>query len=396
MRCHYIAPAFVLAVLAATAQPAVTTFTANVQGIERRAALDVVRLQGVDYVSATRLVEQFGGTYQVLPTRMKVDWLNSTAWLQMNDYRVNALTIFTLRHPVRRHDGDVLLAVEDVSVFFAKAFRIQVRGDELAEAPPSVTILPGGRTPAPVPPPSAQPAVPPLPQPPLERSVRVIAIDAGHGGYDSGPEGAGGLAAKDLLLDLAVRLRDALAATTGLTVVLTREQDVALTPAQRTLLAMNREADILVGLEVGAFFSATARGAAIFCPEPQERTALPERLRAFSEQRPPHVADYSKQSGDIASAIAVALESAGTAPLRGVYQVPARLFHRFARPALIIEVGCLTNPSDEALLATEEHREALVQAIADGFAGYLKSKSGGAAAPTPLQPVEDVSEPVSQ
>ena len=79
-----------------------------------------------------------------------------------------------------------------------------------------------------------------------------MAIDAGHGGEDQGAKGRGGMKEKDLTLAVARRLKAALENRLGIRVLLTRDEDKNVPIDERTALANNNKADVLVSLHANA------------------------------------------------------------------------------------------------------------------------------------------------
>jgi len=137
-----------------------------------------------------------------------------------------------------------ITAAEENRVFFADFI-----GETVTEAAPAETAAP------------AVAAKPDAAAP--NTNVRVIVIDAGHGGIDSGAVNAATLE-KDLTLAIARRLRAALQSRLGASVVLTRDSDVALTSEARTEVANNNQAGLFVSLHVGYSPNKTDAGSSIF------------------------------------------------------------------------------------------------------------------------------------
>lgn len=372
-----------------TAEAALTAFAAKFPDEDRMATVELISRQGVAYVSLPRLVDQFHGGFNVLPTRMKIDFMGATAWVQVNDNRVKAMNVFSLRHPVLRLDDDILIAQMDVAPFFEKAFHVTVQSADRPQTPVLVAnppaIRPGLLEPAVARPRPGERARPgewarfvPL-APSATSPVDVIIIDAGHGGYDVGVEGRGGYQEKTLTLALALKLEAILASSLSQMVILTRRDDRDLTLSQRALLANKGQGGLLLSLHAGGAFSSSANGAALFYPPPTLPDAQIERpagLAPYSDVLP---VDYSIQSGAVAYAIGETLVRTTSAALRGIQEAPCRLFGLVAMPGVLIEVGCLTNPSEEALLEMDSYQTKMAEGIAAGLAAYLENRRGGVA-----------------
>ena len=108
--------------------------------------------------------------------------------------------------------------------------------------------------------------------------IRVIVIDAGHGGIESGATNAGTLE-KDLTLALARRLRTALQSRLTATVVLTRDADVELTSEARAAVANNNQAGLLISLHTGFSPDKAASGSSIYVMTPDFTGGLPRARR---------------------------------------------------------------------------------------------------------------------
>ena len=93
----------------------------------------------------------------------------------------------------------------------------------------------------------------------------VVAIDPGHGGKDPGAIGRRGTREKDIVLNIGLQLRDLIAATPGLTPVMTRDDDRFIPLRQRTEIARRHEADLFISVHADAFRLASAKGASVYC-----------------------------------------------------------------------------------------------------------------------------------
>jgi N-acetylmuramoyl-L-alanine amidase len=122
----------------------------------------------------------------------------------------------------------------------------------------------GPTTAAPAPPPESPVAAAAKPDAKApERRVRVIVIDPGHGGMDSGVKTAAGTE-KDLTLALARRLRAGLQSRLGTTVLLTRDSDIAMDNEARSAVANNNQANLFISLHLGYSANKTDSTSSIF------------------------------------------------------------------------------------------------------------------------------------
>lgn len=354
----------------------VLSFVAHVEGEERIVRITEVFKSGTAYVSLRDMAEQLGGGYNVLPARMRIDLMGTTAWVQINDDRVDALNIFSLIHPIIRDNNDIIIAVDDIETFFSRAFRLKVR--PYTPLAPVVPPPPASRAPATDPGGISivEPARPvPRAQPREFRapriSIQVIVIDPGHGGYDLGIEGESGYREKDLNLAIALKVESLLRQTLSQKIVLTRSTDLGLSTRQRATLASNAGADLLISIHGGGSPSLTARGAALFYSDPGSR-AMGAPGDPFYKTR----LEYAAASADVAGAIGDWIQEETSTLLRGVRAAPSRLLNHVTMAGVMIEVGCLTSSIEEPLLQENAYQDKLARGIAKGVIAYLR---GGAA-----------------
>jgi N-acetylmuramoyl-L-alanine amidase len=191
------------------------------------------------------------------------------------------------------------------------------------------------------------------PPPAVERPL--VVLDAGHGGFDPGAIGLGGIVEKTVTLDIvqsvAARLRDAL----PVDVVLTRDDD-SFVPIEARV-ARAAAASLFVSLHANAAENPRLRGVEVFYGGGGIEAAAagpssPERL-----------------GRDVAESIEQRF-----APIRTMVR-PGRfgVIMRNAVPSILIEVGYLTNSGDVARIGDETQRGLVAQAIADGIAAYLRA-----------------------
>ena len=242
--------------------------------------------------------------------------------------------------------------------------------------------------------PDAAPAsVPPSTPPPPDLSVlsapanglRVIAIDPGHGGDDEGVKGAGGTKEKDLVLTVARRIKAAIEARLGIRVLLTREDDRAVALATRAAIANNNKADLFIGLHANASFRKAARGASIlyaaFAREPEQSTRASlgsERLPAFGGgMRDVDLVfwdlaqiRYIARSGELAALLEEQFHDRIPLSAHPVDRAPLDVLESANMPAVILEMGYLTNEEQEAQMNGPEFQSTLVQAVFDAVVRF--------------------------
>ena len=226
---------------------------------------------------------------------------------------------------------------------------------------------------------------------PMElRPVRVVVVDAGHGGRDPGAIGVGGLREKDVTLALAKALRKSLRAG-GFAVVLTRDRDRTLSLEERTAIAEGAGGDVFVSVHANASPRAELAGVELFTlQENAERQTL--RLAARENGVAPADVDplqrllarlrlseagarsalLAKQvHREIASGMGERWPSAREPALK---QGPFYVLYLSDMPALLVEAGFVTHRDDARRLRDPEYLRAMAEEIAKGV-GRFRDKA---------------------
>lgn len=345
-----VVAALVLSIAGVAAGQSVS-FQGDIDGAVQVATVEEVAYAGVPHVSIVSLTEQLGGSATVLATRARLELAGSTAWIQADDNRVNAFRIFSLSGPVIRTEDHYWIATADVPTFFEKAFRVAVAPGSLSmpEAPLDVA------EPTVEPQPEAESAEPDAVSAP---PTQVIVIDPGHGGFESGIEGTGGLAEKTLVLDVAGKVKAELESRVNQRVVLTREEDLALNETQRAAIVQNSDADVVVSLHAGSSLSPSVRGF----------TVLYESGNRRIHGRPLAAREDARR---LAGLVTTSLKEVADIPFRGLDAAEMRLLGQPGISGVMIELGCLTNAQDEAALNNEATRAVVAKAISTGILRFL-------------------------
>jgi N-acetylmuramoyl-L-alanine amidase len=225
----------------------------------------------------------------------------------------------------------------------------------------------------------------------------VIVIDPGHGGDEKGATGPGGLQEKDVTLDVAQRLRARLERGGGVRVVQTREDDRTLALADRTAFANESHAELFVSIHANASRKQDAKGAETYFLSYQatdaeaQAVAAMENAPASGGAAPPRQdlrlvlwdlaqAEHLRESSALAESIQAELNSLLGLRDRGVRQAPFRVLMGATMPAVLIEIGFITNPEEEDKLKSPAYRESLALAIAQSvqrFREDVAREAGG-------------------
>ncbi|WP_421791445.1 N-acetylmuramoyl-L-alanine amidase [Hyphobacterium sp.] len=220
-----------------------------------------------------------------------------------------------------------------------------------------------------------------------QRERRVIVIDAGHGGRDPGAV-ANGVHEEVVNLAAALDLRERLMATGRYEVVMTRENDTFLTLEQRVDVARNADADLFISLHADSGGSNTSvRGAAVYTLS--DSGAGRAQRRAANSNDWSHVSASSEQpvvrnillslslrekrnrSAVFAEMVLDSMGDVGPVLSNGHRQRGFYVLLDSRVPAVLVEMGFLTNRQDAANLASPAYRGRLMQAVANSVDAYF-------------------------
>jgi N-acetylmuramoyl-L-alanine amidase len=210
--------------------------------------------------------------------------------------------------------------------------------------------------------------------------VHRVVIDPGHGGSEEGAEGPNGLLEKDITLQVARRLKSELEAK-GFQVSLTRTVDRDLGLDDRAAMANHERADLFISLHANASPRRSARGAETYflareATDDEARTTAAlenDATRRGARDEPEGLelvlwdlaqVEYLEESAALAETIQQELNLALDLADRGVRQAPFRVLMGATMPAVLVEMGFLSNESEARLLGSSEHQDRLAQAIA--------------------------------
>jgi N-acetylmuramoyl-L-alanine amidase len=272
-----------------------------------------------------------------------------------------------------RVEGTTLILMLGAS---ATEFRAE---DDRDGSPLTIDLAPA---PPPLPPPTGPAAPRPQEPPAIDLSpgtIRTVVIDPGHGGADEGVKGAGGTKEKDFTLQMARKLKATIESRLGLRVLLTRDSDEDVPLDRRTALANNNKADLLLSLHANASVRPNVRGAQVLSLSLEDypgggeaadprRTSVPVLGGAMRNIEP--VAwdlaqlPFARRSSALA-AIVIQHLSERRVPMysRPASQAPLRVLVGANMPAVMLELGFLTNTADERALMGGEISAAIIEAI---------------------------------
>ena len=227
--------------------------------------------------------------------------------------------------------------------------------------------------------------------------LRSVVIDPGHGGDEVGAQGPSGTLEKDVVLSIARKLRSAIVNRLGIQAFLTRNDDEYVALDDRAAIANNYKADVFISIHANASRSRGAHGSEVYflsyqaSDDDARRVALAEG-RVELPQPEPGIGDgvrsdlamvlwdmaqaqYLEESSMLASRIQEELGSLDGGAGRGVKQAPFRVLVGAAMPAVLVEVGFISNPEEEKLLNSDEFQSQVVTAIVQGVARYQQERA---------------------
>jgi N-acetylmuramoyl-L-alanine amidase len=220
----------------------------------------------------------------------------------------------------------------------------------------------------------------------------VIAIDPGHGGEDPGAIGPTGLKEKDVVLAIAMQLRERLNAKPGVRVLLTRDSDFFVPLGERVRKAERVQADLFVSIHADAFFTPDARGASVFALSQGGASSAAARWMANRENASDSVGGVSVKVKD-AQVMRTLLDMSTTAQIKDSLRLGDEVLNRIGKvgklhrgqveqasfavlkapaiPSILVETAFISNPQEEDKLRDADYRAKLVEALFTGIDRYF-------------------------
>ena len=196
---------------------------------------------------------------------------------------------------------------------------------------------------------------------------KIVYLDAGHGGYDPGASYFG-ISEKSLTLAIQSRVKAKLESE-GYQVVTTRTSDTYVDLTDRSRAANASESDIFVSIHINASGSSAAQGIETYYYQPYAE--YPSRINATYHANPTRLS----MSDTLANAIQSSLINATGAQNQGVKRRTFAVLRETTAPAVLLELGFLSNPQEAARLNTSSYQETLANAIVAGIKSYYEKES---------------------
>jgi len=215
----------------------------------------------------------------------------------------------------------------------------------------------------------------------LRERFDTVVLDAGHGGDDQGAR-ANGLVEKELVLDVARRLRQRLEHA-GLRVVMTRDSDVYVPLERRTAIANDAGADLFISIHANAapvraaegietfFLSLEASDEAASQVAQRENAAFRDLVMPAATGDDPLLSilgdlaatEQMQESDEFARLAQREVSGVDRGPSRGVKQAPFVVLMGLQMPASLVEIGFVTNQKEARALASDAQRDRVADAL---------------------------------
>ena len=196
---------------------------------------------------------------------------------------------------------------------------------------------------------------------PKRRRTFIVAIDAGHGGKDTGAIGPNGIFEKNVVYAISRQLKHLLDTDANMTPVMVRRGDTFIGLKRRAEIARDAGADLFVSLHADAFHDDGARGSAVYT------------LLNHGKGHGGNSASTRKASNRAAVKILGELRKQQYLHCRQVKRARYAVLKSPDVPSMLIETGFITNPTEEGKLASHSHQEKLAHSIYNGIRAYART-----------------------
>ncbi len=228
---------------------------------------------------------------------------------------------------------------------------------------------------------------------PQKRRDLVIAIDAGHGGKDTGAIGKRGTKEKDIVLSIARKLAKLVDKEPGMRAYLTRNTDTFISLRGRIKKARQQKADMFISIHADAFHKPQAKGASVFVLSQRGASSEAAQMLADKENAADLVGGISIDDKDDNLA-SVLLDLSQTASLVASMEVAETVLSGLKRvgnthkkhvesaafvvlkspdiPSVLVETAFISNPDEERKLQSNDHQNKLAKAMMSGIRNYFQ------------------------
>lgn len=231
---------------------------------------------------------------------------------------------------------------------------------------------------------------------PAPKKMFVVVIDPGHGGKDPGAKGMDGACEKDVVLAISKKLAALINEQPDMQAVLTRRGDYFVPLRGRLKSARKGNADLFIAIHADSYFDAKARGASVYALSQRGASSEAARWIAqrenYSELGNVDLKELNDQSYILRSVLVDLAQTAtindslrlGSSLLNSmgdvtrlhyasVEQAPFVVLKSPDIPSVLVELGFISNPSEEKLLRNPAYQKKMAQALMSGIQKYIKT-----------------------
>ena len=341
-------------------------------------------------LAQAQIIEQDGGLYLPVQTLreafdpgMKQQYISLTKRLTLHVkekqllLRIGSLSVsadsdetkLSLSHPPLIIEGQLMLPLTFFIDLLPKIYDFRVTHDPVIQ-----TIHITDKT---APPPDFSPDT--APKGPAKF---LVIVDPGHGGADTGYQGSTMRTEKDIVLDLAKKIEE-VARQNQVAVLLTRDADFEKRPTERIEIAQNNQGKLFLSLHCNASFSDRAAGIHLYVSNslgitqldrppssPSQTSRNSVTIDALSQE------DFLLQSRKFATMLQAKLEEFSPAPIP-LSEIPLATLAAVYMPAVLIEIGYLSNEADEARLTDPDNLAFIAAGIVQAIQTYIAESNQG-------------------
>jgi len=267
--------------------------------------------------------------------------------------------------------------------------KVEGGGNGAPPGPPAAASVP-------VPHAGSAPRGPQVPPTPLSKArinrLIIVALDPGHGGEDPGAIGPNGLREKDVVLSVALKLRDRLNALPGLRAMLTRDADFFVPLHERVRKARRVQADLFVSIHADAFITPQARGASVFALSQGGASSSAARWMASRENAADLVGGANIKAHDT-TVLRTLIDMSTAAQIKDSLRLGSEVLGQIGKvgrlhkphveqagfavlkapdiPSILVETAFISNPEEESRLRDPDYQLKLVEALSVGIKRYF-------------------------